>query len=237
VTQSRPQARNENWAILTINPLPGNPLNFAVVREVLREFLVDQNIRDIQPTHLGQALVRFASDADRDAFVLDSPHRFGDVNISFARHNQGRNWRRVYFNREVRLLLLGFHADYCEDEYVEDVIGPFGRVISWTGVSARLARIIVKARVTDLESIPQFIAFADSPRFEGESWTIQCEIIQYEMLGARPADEDQISVQQYIQGVQQFDFFGLGQQIEAPNHNHQLPGINDAAPDQQEQQE
>ena len=96
-------------AILTINPLLGNPLNFAVVREVLREFLVDQNIRDIQPTHLGQALVRFASDADRDAFVLDSPHHFGDVNISFARHNQGRNRRRVYLRKYV-----GFHADYWE---------------------------------------------------------------------------------------------------------------------------
>ena len=57
------------------------------------------------------------------------------------------------------------------------------------------------------------------------------------MLGAGPADEDQILVQQYIQGVQQFDFFGLGQQIEAPNHNHQLLGINDAAPDQQEQEQ
>ena len=60
----------------------------------------------------------------------------------------------MYFNREVRLLLFGFHADYWEDEYVEDTIGPFGRVISWTWVSARLARIIVRARVTDLESIP-----------------------------------------------------------------------------------
>jgi len=56
VAQSRPQARNENLAIVTINPLPGNPLDFTVVREGLREFLVDQervNIRDIQPTHLG----------------------------------------------------------------------------------------------------------------------------------------------------------------------------------------
>jgi hypothetical protein len=42
VASSRSQAQNENVAIATINPLPGNPLNFLVVREVLREFLVDR---------------------------------------------------------------------------------------------------------------------------------------------------------------------------------------------------
>ena len=45
----------------------------------------------------------------------------------------------MYFNREVCLLLLGFHADYWEDEYVEDVIGPFGRVISYSvGLGSQL---------------------------------------------------------------------------------------------------
>jgi hypothetical protein len=41
VASSRSQPQNENVAIATINPLPSNPLNFLVVREVLREFLVD----------------------------------------------------------------------------------------------------------------------------------------------------------------------------------------------------
>ena len=62
VTSSRPQPQNENVAIATITPLPGNPLNFAVVREVLREFLEDREhvpLVDIQPCHVGQAYVRF----------------------------------------------------------------------------------------------------------------------------------------------------------------------------------
>jgi hypothetical protein len=41
VAQSRLVPRNKSLAIATIRPLPGNALNFAVVREVLREFLVD----------------------------------------------------------------------------------------------------------------------------------------------------------------------------------------------------
>jgi hypothetical protein len=48
------------------------------------------------------------------------------------------------------------------------------------------------------------------PSFEGETWTIQCEVVQREMLGARPQDEDPISAQLQIDGQFPFDFFGLG---------------------------
>lgn len=51
-------------------------------------------------------------------------------------------------------MLLGFHMDYWQDEYVEQVIGPFGRVISWAASEEHLARAFVRARVVDLESIP-----------------------------------------------------------------------------------
>ena len=109
-------------------------------------------------------------------------------------------------------MLLGFHMDYWKDEYVEQVIGPFGKIINWARDDKHLARILVRARVVDLESIPQFIVFTDSDGFEGDSWTIQCEILQHEMPGAGPPDEDPIPEQQQVQGHLPFDFFGLGQQ-------------------------
>lgn len=62
----------------------------------------------------------------------------------------------------------------------------------------------------DLVSIPQFIVFTGSEAFEGDSWTIQCEIIQHELLGAGSPDEDPLPDQQQIQGQPPFDFFGLG---------------------------
>jgi hypothetical protein len=46
---------------------------------------------------------------------------FYDVNISFTRHNQGRNWR-TYFNQECWLMLLGLHLDYVDQEYVETIL-------------------------------------------------------------------------------------------------------------------
>lgn len=38
VARSRPMPRHEDWAIATIQPLPGNVLNFNAVREVLDDF-------------------------------------------------------------------------------------------------------------------------------------------------------------------------------------------------------
>jgi hypothetical protein len=50
----------KDWAILSIGPLPMNEVIFANIREVSLEFLVQHKrvqIRDIQKTNLGQALV------------------------------------------------------------------------------------------------------------------------------------------------------------------------------------
>jgi hypothetical protein len=42
---------------------------------------------------------------------------------------------------------------------------------------------------------------------------IQCEVVQREMLGAGPQDEDPIPAQLQIDGQLPIDFFGLGQQV------------------------
>jgi hypothetical protein len=39
VAPVHPPARNEELAIITIDPLPGNPLHFGSVRGVIRDFL------------------------------------------------------------------------------------------------------------------------------------------------------------------------------------------------------
>lgn len=42
VTSSRPAARHKDWAIATIQTLPGNVLNFQAIHEVLDDFFVDE---------------------------------------------------------------------------------------------------------------------------------------------------------------------------------------------------
>jgi hypothetical protein len=51
-------------------------------------------------------------------------------------------------------------------------VGPFGNAISWGNDPEHLARLIVKARVVDLETIPHFIVFSETVAYEGDLWTV-----------------------------------------------------------------
>ena len=87
-------------------------------------------------------------------------------------HNRGRNWRSLHFNGEYLLMLLVFHVDYWEQEFLDNVVCSFGEIISWEKDMSKLARLIVKTHVLDLESVPQFIVLSDDEDFKGESCII-----------------------------------------------------------------
>lgn len=196
IAPRRPRLRNEDLAIVTISLLPGNPLYFPAVEEVVREFLVNRRvqIKEVQPCPLGQAFVRFENEYDRDRMVLQSPHPYGGVDFSFVGHNQGRNWRRVLFNHECLLMLMGLPEDFWEQEFIESVLGPCARVVRWENDPDHLARLLVRVRVTDLETIPHFSVFSDGIGFDSQSWTVQIEILQHENLGGGPPDEEQVTI-------------------------------------------
>ena len=70
---------------------------------------------------------------------------------------------------------------------------------------------------------------------DSDSWMIQVEVVQQELLGAGPQDEDPIleNIQNFAQAP--FAFFGLGQQ--GPGLNQNAQGQNQGPPDQQPQQQ
>jgi hypothetical protein len=102
---------HEDYAIISVTPLLARPLQFGEIQEVLHEFFEDHRrimVREVQPSHLGQTLVRFVYAHDRDMHVNTSPHAYGDILIHVVRHNQARSWRQINFNRECWLMLLVF---------------------------------------------------------------------------------------------------------------------------------
>ena len=48
----------------------------------------------------------------------------------------------------------------------------------------------MQARVVDFETIPQFLVLTEGEGFQGESWTVKCEVLQGNLLGVLPQDED-----------------------------------------------
>jgi hypothetical protein len=76
-----------------------------------------------------------------------------------------------------------------------------------------VTRLLVRARVTSLQEVPQFIVFSVAEGFQGISWTVQCDIVQQFMLGAPPQDEDPMPP--YPNDGQQLpaEFFGMGQPV------------------------
>jgi hypothetical protein len=58
------------------------------------------------------------------------------------------------------------------------VSASFGRVVLWENDRGHLARLLVRARVIELQDVPHFLVLTESEGFEGESWTIQCEILE-----------------------------------------------------------
>jgi len=80
-------------------------------------------------------------------------------------------------------MFLGFNVDYWSQNHVEKALADFGKLVAWEEDPNNLARVLVKARVINLEEIPWFMVCFDGEGFEGESWSCQCEIIQTRILG------------------------------------------------------
>lgn len=90
----RPRAKNHDLAIASIHPMPQHQVTFQAIRNVVGDYLTNvQHVEytDMQPTHLGQAFIRFRNMYDRDRLIEMSPLQFGDISISFVEHNKGRN--------------------------------------------------------------------------------------------------------------------------------------------------
>lgn len=181
-------------AIVTVSNLLPCEIPFGHLRNAILNFLVDDlglEVKEVQmcPFGRGQAYVRMGRPSDRDALIALSPHLRNGISFSFVQHNRAANARRVNFNRECWLMLIGFPPDNRSANEIEDSIRSFGRMILWQKDDV-LAVVVLKARVTDLTDILHYLILSEGDDFEGVSYTVQCEILQQNLLGAQLQDED-----------------------------------------------
>jgi hypothetical protein len=170
VVSRRAPPLHEDWAILFIEPLPHHQVRFSDIRDVANEFLLQHkrvHIREIQKSHLREVLVCFHHIYNRDNLIAQSPHPYGDVAFSFVKHNKGHNWRLMEYNRECWIKLMGFPQDFWSTHHIQCAIASFGMVLTWEDDPSNLARLLVKARVTDLEDVPKHLVFSEFEGFAG----------------------------------------------------------------------
>lgn len=155
----------------------------------------------------------------------ESPHIYDNVSVTFTKHDQGTNWRRTEFNHECWLLLLGFPNYYWSERHVQHAVGNFARVLLLEADERYKARLLVRARVKDVQKVPQFIVYEDPDSIDGDSWTVQCEVLQHKPQGEIPPPEDPIPENIDLEHGLPFDFFGLGQPVNGPNvQKNQIQG-------------
>jgi hypothetical protein len=68
--------------------------------------------------------------------------------------------------------------------------------------------------------------YSDSLNVNGDSWTIQCEVVQRRELGEEPPEEDPMPNELEMNEFVPYDFFGLGQPVLQPNQNQNLNNHN-----------
>mgnify|MGYP006269576147 CR=1 FL=1 len=62
----------------------------------------------------------------------------------------------------------------------------------WDKVRSTWANLMVQVRVEELSDIPVSIVFGEGDRFQSGSLTVPVVILQHQILGAIPPDEDPI---------------------------------------------
>jgi hypothetical protein len=65
-----------------------------------------------------------------------------------------------------------------------------GTLLLWERDPNKKGRVMAKVRVTDQAEIPKSIRFTEGNMPEAESWTFSVEVLQHNLLGGGPPDED-----------------------------------------------
>lgn len=116
---------------------------------------------------------------------------------------------RDHLNRNVWLILGGFHQDLRNFTEIANVVKSFGKLITWDKFKSTRATIIVKVRVEDLSFIPTSIIQSNVDDFLGESWAVLVVILQQELLGGGPPDEVPVPLRKTHTQCQMWDILTI----------------------------
>lgn len=89
---------------------------------------------------------------------------------------------------------MGFPFDKREIHEQVNVVRSLGKLLLWDRARSTKATLVVKIGVEELRNIPASIVVGELEDLASESWTVPVVIVQQEILGGGPPDEDQVPV-------------------------------------------
>jgi hypothetical protein len=91
-------------------------------------------------------------------------------------------------------MFLAFPLDFQTRDILQQVVGLFGSVITWTDNSRFRFRILLRCRVTFVSRIPRSIVISESGMAAdgGHSWTVPVFVLDSNPNDVLPGDEDLI---------------------------------------------
>ncbi|KAE8790419.1 hypothetical protein D1007_35272 [Hordeum vulgare] len=116
----------------------------------------------VQFNTIREAYVKLNNVFDRDYLVSEESHLFTDVLSSMKSTT-----------REIN-----------------DAVSKFRKIVMWDRVRSTKANLMLKVKVEELSDIPSSIVFGDGTNLD--SLTVPVVILQHEVLGVEPQDEDPI---------------------------------------------
>ncbi|KAM0926026.1 hypothetical protein ACQ4PT_003873 [Festuca glaucescens] len=184
---------SDDWAIAILAP-EAAAHEFNASLALIEHFLEGKgwSVKSSSRCGQGAALIQFHSAAERDATINYSPHFIGETVLRFLPQNKGINHRNAVFTHECWLMLMDYPLECWDVETIMRTMAPYGRFVVWNKDSSNRARILVKIRPYNIDTLPLSIVVLQNNNDlgNGDSWSCPTFILSRTLLGAQGADED-----------------------------------------------
>lgn len=140
-------------------------------------------------------LIQLQSPITRDIMFSLSPHHLDDVSeISVVEHDRGTNVRNCPFTRTCQIMFLAFPLDFQTREILSQVVGHFGKVVTWTRNSRCKSRVFLRCKVTLVSRVPRSLLICEGNTVgdNGSSWTAPIFVLNSQLNDVLAGDEDEI---------------------------------------------
>jgi hypothetical protein len=124
-----------------------------------------------------------------------SPHHFGNGReLRVVEHDREINLRNSLFSRTCWVMFLAFPLDFQTWEILQQAVGPFGLVVTWTDNTRFRSIILLRCRVTFFRRIPRSIVISERGTVAdgGHSWTVLVFVLDSNPNDVLLGDEDPI---------------------------------------------